>query len=48
LTFQEAEQLEEAISAFDDAVTIFRETGDRHGEGVVLEGIRSASAEQQG
>jgi len=48
LTFQEAEQLESAISAFEDAVTIFRETGDRHGEGAVLECIRNASAEQQG
>jgi tetratricopeptide (TPR) repeat protein len=32
----------EAITAFDDAVTIFRETGDRQGEATALNGLGSA------
>ena len=33
---QEARRFEEAITACQDAAAIFRETGDRHGEGIAL------------
>jgi len=32
----EAGRVEEAITAFQEAAAIFRETGDRYGEGVAL------------
>jgi tetratricopeptide (TPR) repeat protein len=32
-------RFEEAITAHQDAAAIFRETGDRHGEGLALEGL---------
>ena len=33
VALQEVRRFEEAITAHQDAVGIFRETGDRHGEG---------------
>jgi hypothetical protein len=35
-------RFEEAISACQDAAAIFRETGDRHGEGKALDSLGTA------
>jgi hypothetical protein len=40
-------RFEEAIIACQDAVAIFRETGDRHGEGIALSNLETAMAAQQ-
>jgi hypothetical protein len=41
---REAGRFEEAITADQDAATIFRETGDRHGEGEALGNLEAARA----
>ena len=38
-------RFEEAITALQDAAAIFRETGDRHGEGMALNNLGSALLE---
>ncbi len=43
----EAGQFEEAITAFQDAAAIYRETGDRYREGIALESLERARAAQQ-
>ena len=40
-------RFEEAITAHQDATAIFRETGDRHGEGNALVGLGIALAEMR-
>ena len=37
--------MEEAITAHQDAAAIFRETGDRHGEGMALDNLGVALRE---
>ena len=39
-------RFEEAISALQDAAAIFRETGDRHSEGITLNNVESVRAAQ--
>ncbi len=39
LALQEVRRLEEAITAHQDAATLFRETGDRHREIIALENL---------
>jgi tetratricopeptide (TPR) repeat protein len=41
----EARRFEEAITACQDAAAIFRETGDRHGEGGALNNLGNALQE---
>ena len=38
-------RFEEAITAYQDAAAIFRETGDRHGEGMALTNLGAALVE---
>jgi len=38
----EVGRFDEAITALQDAVATFRETGDRHGEGVALDNLGNA------
>ena len=38
-------RFEEAITAYQDAAAIFRETGDRHGEGIALNNLGMALRE---
>jgi tetratricopeptide (TPR) repeat protein len=42
---QGARQLDEAITAHQDAAAIFRQTSDRHSEGMALEGLGTALQE---
>ena len=44
---QKLERFEEAITAHQDAAAIFRETGDRHSEGITLANLEAARAAQQ-
>jgi tetratricopeptide (TPR) repeat protein len=39
LALREVRRFEEAITAHQDAAAIYRDTGDRHGEGLALEGL---------
>jgi hypothetical protein len=39
---KEVRRFDEAITACQDAAAIFRDTGDRHGEGLALEGVGRA------
>jgi hypothetical protein len=41
---REAGQFDEAITACQDAAAIYRETRDRHGEGLALTNLESARA----
>ena len=47
IALQEVERFEEAITAHREAAAIFRETGDRHREGVALANLEAARATQQ-
>ena len=38
-------RFEEAITAYQDAAAIYREIGDRHGEGMALDNLGTALAE---
>jgi hypothetical protein len=37
-------RFDEAITAHQDAAAIFRETGDRHGEGAALDNLKDDKA----
>ena len=39
IALREVRRFEEAITAHQDAAAIFRETGDRHGEGMALDNL---------
>ena len=39
MALQEVRRFEEAITAHQDAAAIYRETGDRHGEGMALNNL---------
>ena len=45
LALQEARRFEEAITAHQDAAAIYRETGDRHREGMALTNLGLALRE---
>jgi len=40
-------RFEEAITAHQDAAAIYRETGDRHREGITVNNLETARAAQQ-
>jgi hypothetical protein len=43
---RKALRFEEAITAHQEAITIYRETGDRHREGLALSNLELDQAEQ--
>ena len=45
IALREVRRFEEAITAHQDAAAIFRETGDRHGEGMALNNLGARAAE---
>ena len=48
IALPEARRFEEAITAYQDAVEIFRETRDRHREGMALDNLGTALGEAAG
>jgi hypothetical protein len=44
---RQVRRFEEAITAHQDAAAIFRETGDRHREGIALDNLEKDQAGQQ-
>jgi hypothetical protein len=44
---QQAGRFAEAITAFHDTATIFRETGDHNGEPIALDNLEAARAAQR-
>ena len=47
MALREVRWLEEAISTYQDEGMTFRETGDRHREGIALDNIEIARAAQE-
>ena len=45
IALQAVQRFEEAITAYQDAAAIYRETGDRHGEGDALDNLGLALRE---
>lgn len=42
LALRQVRRFEEAITAHQEAAAIYRETGDRHGEGIALNNLERA------